>query len=201
MITAGEIGRAFGLAVFPASFFMRGRQALFLVGAALVCLGIGGWGFALFQTPSRSAMENLLLSLSLEDRIAYAEGIESLLLEEPATLTRLVGLDIALLMGHPGFTRRDGHRMVWQYKAPPCILDIYLDTANSVDQDPHSSPVVYYEIRPRNKAPEAISAGLRTLPEPEEPSKAERSCLSGLLTAAREGRLERLLLSGDSSDI
>ncbi|MCB9978463.1 MAG: hypothetical protein H6862_02500 [Rhodospirillales bacterium] len=155
---------------------------------SLLVIGLLGLSVHIIRPVSahaaRTQAEEILLALSLKDRIAYVEGLESLVIDSPESLTKLIGLDVALLIGPPHFSRRDGTHVVWQYKTSACILDIYIDTLNAQQHDPKAGPVVYYETRARKQ----------TLP-PEE------ICLSKLLETARAGRVERLLLSsGDSTD-
>lgn len=198
MIAAGRIVKTLVLSVFPASFFTlvpfwppfpenRRIRIAFLFGS-LSIIGLLGLSVHIIHPVSahaaRTQAEEILLALSLKDRIAYVEGLESLVIDSPESLTKLIGLDVALLIGPPHFSRRDGAHVVWQYKTSACILDIYIDTLNAQRQDPKAGPVAYYETRARKQ----------TLPP-------EKICLSGLLEAARAGRVERLLLSsGDSTD-
>ncbi len=214
MIAAGKIVRALGSSVFPASFFVRrrlfqnlpfsriplGRRTILvalsaLVGLAAVC------GLVLRSTSvsSRSAAETFLLSLSLEERIAYADGIDSLIRESPESLTRLVGLDLILLLDKPAYARQEGSVIVWQYRTADCVLDLYIDTARTPDADPISRPVAYQEIRNRHPG-----TSLTSTPESQVaplPSAAQQSCLASLLEAAHAGRIDRLLLSESASEI
>lgn len=213
MIAAGKIAKALALSIFPASFlgsvFSAPRSARplfqrfifesrisdrhrisFLVFLCFSVLVAGGLGPDLkifrrfFAQETRTQAEIMLLSMSLKDRIAYIDGIESLVTESPEVLTKLIGLDIMLLIGSADFSRREGERVVWQYATPACILDVYIDTQHAQNGDPKAGSVVYYETRTRKPA------------QPPDPA-----CLSRLIDAARAGRLERLLLpSGDSTD-
>ncbi|HRC26335.1 MAG TPA: hypothetical protein PKX87_02770 [Alphaproteobacteria bacterium] len=214
MIAAGKIVRALGSSVFPASFFVRkrlfqnlpfsriplGRRTILVVLSALAGLAaVCGLIFQSASLPSRSAAETFLLSLSLEERIAYADGIDSLIRESPESLTRLVGLDLILLLDKPAYARQEGSVIVWQYRTADCVLDLYVDTTRAPDAQPISSPVVYQEIRDRRRGTSLTSTpGSRIAPLP---LAAQQSCLANLLEAAHAGRIDRLLLSESASEI
>jgi hypothetical protein len=214
MIAAGKIVRALGSSVFPASLFVRRRlfrnlpfpgvpfgprPVLGILSIAAALTVFCGLIIRSSSAPSRSAAETLLLSLSLEERIAYADGIEALIREAPEALTRLVGLDLVLLLDKPAFARQEGVVIVWQYRTMDCILDVYIDTARAPDAQPISSPVVYQEIRNRRQGTSLTSTP--ESPATSLPPSTRQSCLASLLEAARAGRINRLLLSGSASEI
>jgi hypothetical protein len=54
------------------------------------------------------------------------------------------------VLGAPDFVRRDGNAQIWQYRAPNCILDLFLYKVDSGTQVKHA------ELRPRAPAAEAL---------------------------------------------
>lgn len=209
MIAAGKIVKAFGLSVFPASFFgvlnktFSSRRFLkagflkffhltnsarypfvffvFLIVCALY--GISRLPFVFPEAPTRTEAELSLLSLSIHDRIAYADGLESLVSEEPSALKKLIGLDAFLLFGRPAFSRQDKSIIIWQYKTSVCVLDLYMDTTTAEQHDPMAAPLVHYDTRERAQSKTPSSETI------------ERSCLRSLLNDNRPERIDRLLLS------
>lgn len=218
MITAEKILKTFESSIFSASFFADIRHRVkikitrfgtciarhlfrheiawfFLV----ILIGLGSLlTFRALSVPPRSNAENILLALSLEERLLYADGIEALVREDPDALTHLVGLDIFLLFDEPLFIRHESTLVVWQYKTPSCVLDLYLDTSQMADAV--SSPVVFQETRSSRKpsAPpfDPVSQNDKSLDGIDA-----RACLDSLLKTSRPGRTDRLLLSGHASDI
>lgn len=216
MNTAEKIVRTFGSSISSASFLRRlprliksrllalrsflktHRPARQVVYVGLIALmGISTF-FALHATVTwkRSSAENALLSLTMEERSAYVDDLEVIVRDNPESLQHLVGLDIFLLLDKPSFSRRDANIVVWQYKTPFCVLDIYLDSSKATD--PISSPVVYQESRHIEANPFSNLASKNNTPS----SKTRTyDCLTSHLEAARPGRTDRLLLSEPTSDI
>jgi hypothetical protein len=67
---------------------------------------------------------------------------------EPADPAAFVGRgarEIAELLGEPGLKRRDAPAELWQYRAGPCVLDLFLYD----DRDGGAATVAHAEVRPR----------------------------------------------------
>ena len=76
----------------------------------------------------------------------------------PADVSALVGRDaraVAELLGPPRLKRRDPPAELWQYRAGPCILDLFLYAG----KDGGAARVAHIEIRAFNDAPLSGRAG------------------------------------------
>ena len=76
----------------------------------------------------------------------------------PADASALVGRDaraVAELLGEPQLKRRDPPAELWQYRAGPCILDLFLYAG----KDGGAARVAHIEIRAFNDAPLSGRAG------------------------------------------
>jgi hypothetical protein len=85
---------------------------------------------------------------------------------------RLLGLDtksLTVLLGAPGFTRRDPPAQLWRYRDKSCILDLYL---YEISKKITGSTVRHYEAR-----------------SPSNTYMPARTCFRALLTARTRKRI------------
>jgi hypothetical protein len=82
--------------------------------------------------------------------------------DNPKQLFGLSGQRVAALLGPANFVRRDGAAEVWQYRAPECVLDVFLYRKDS------TLSVAHFDLRPRRAA-----------------IQVPRRCFAGLLTKQR----------------
>lgn len=69
------------------------------------------------------------------------------IVEKPESLLRLAGLDIAMMLEAPDLQRKDLPSIVWQYRTPACILDLYFRAGEAGDIE--TARLVHYDIRSR----------------------------------------------------
>lgn len=184
MIRAGiYTGPEVGLA-FPRIIRMRGRGRLRLAAFLSLCAVLSLALFLSSRPSDLSVRQNLAdrsfsdaspriadrISLSDSERLSYLDSLASLLIEDSASLTRLIALDIAGVFGPPDLERADAPTVIWQYQSGHCVLDLYFNIAENGDIA--ASPVVYYEIRGRSTVEKSGSV-----------AGDERACMSGLIKA------------------
>ncbi len=105
----------------------------------------------------RVARDAEVFSMTDAERFAYLDSLAGLVVDEPESLSQLVGIDIAGLFGPPDLEREEIPAVMWQYRAPACVLDVYfqIDARGEVS----ASPVAYYELRSREGIMRELSAG------------------------------------------
>jgi hypothetical protein len=91
-----------------------------------------------------------------------------------ATPSRLVGLgrgEVQELLGQPFLLKREGAGELWQYRAPNCVLDVFLYDAKGGDQR-----VTHAELRARRenaRPPASCYAQILNAPRPQPQQTAK----------------------------
>lgn len=89
-----------------------------------------------------------ILARDVEYSRSDRRAVRRAMLSGDEYLLGLSGADVRAVLNQPELVRRDLPTVVWQYRNDSCVLDLYF---KAVSAKVSMSPVVYYEVRARQK--------------------------------------------------
>jgi len=153
------------------------RKLLSFASGFFIVLALAGMNRYVLHTPEqgKAFASTLGLRAVFSDDKAQQAFLKTKIRYNPSYLLNIMGKDVQELFATPELVRQDLPTIIWQYRSPNCVLDVYFATIN---EDPLFTPVVHYEIRARD-------SGVKD-------ENAQNNCMNELIEQRSEIRMPEI---------